>query len=187
MPKAYRFLLGSILTIFFAQAAYFLWSLAFLNTVPREGASFDAIVVFGGDKARLSAGLKILAGTKCGFIVYSDFPDEIAGVRRILSGTPPAAQVLFVPAFTTVDNARNCMATVRSRGWRKIVLVTSWYHVPRARLLTSFFSAGSGVDVETVASEAVPKAWYAERKFWLEWLKVWGSFGRILVGFRGID
>lgn len=58
----------------------------------------------------------------------------MAAVLRKL-GVPEQAMVLEDRSTSTRDNARNSAAIARQRGWRRVVLITSPLHLPRAARL----------------------------------------------------
>jgi hypothetical protein len=163
------------------QAAYFALSLFFQPTQP-SGTPRDALIVYGGGPGRLEAGMAWLKRGDAPVLVYSNVPGAMDWAFDGFPKNQDTAGVLFVPALSTSQNARNCMAFARARGWRRVILVTGWYHLPRARLLTWIYSRRSGIDVESVASAAVPPDWYREGLFWMEWPKLWGSLGQVIVG-----
>ena len=87
----------------------------------------DAVVVLGGhgDRVRVGAGL-----------VESGAAPVLALSSGCPSGPATRTAVRFVPVpFNTRGEARAVAGLVRQHGWRSIIVVTSSYHVPRARLL----------------------------------------------------
>ena len=87
--------------------------------------SADAIVVLGGRPNRLPVGLRLLR----------------EGEGRVLlvfnaTGTGDEGHLYVRPEpYTTRGEARAVARLAREHGWRSIVVVTSSYHVPRARLI----------------------------------------------------
>lgn len=180
-----RSLLALIVAAFVLQTAYIWESLAFQPHQPACGTPEDALIVYGGGRWRMGRVMAGLAWFKQGCasaLVYSDAPDDLPYVLAALPNGPAKSHMLFVPALNTADNAEKCVAFAKARGWRRLILVTSWYHLPRARLLTWIYTAGSGLTIQAVASEPVPRAWYRDGQFWREYPKLWGSFGRVLTG-----
>ena len=88
----------------------------------------DAVVVLGGHAERVGVGLQLRAA-------------GAAPVLALSSGCPPDAgggvpAIRFVPVpFNTRGEARAVARLARERGWESIIVVTSGYHVRRARLL----------------------------------------------------
>jgi uncharacterized SAM-binding protein YcdF (DUF218 family) len=90
--------------------------------------SADAIVVLGGRANRLPVGLRLLRD----------------GAGRLLivfnatgSGEEDEDGHLYVrpDPYTTRGEARAVAKLAREHGWRSIIVVTSAYHVPRARMI----------------------------------------------------
>jgi uncharacterized SAM-binding protein YcdF (DUF218 family) len=69
-----------------------------------------------------------------GHVTPSDEPTEAALTVRMLAswGIDPARLVAEERARNTHENAVECARIVRERGWRRVLLVTSAYHMPRA-------------------------------------------------------
>ncbi|HTB35105.1 MAG TPA: hypothetical protein VK842_09600, partial [bacterium] len=63
-------------------------------------------------------------------------------------------------------------------GFKRVLLITSWYHQPRSYLLLRLALAGTGVNVRLHSTEPVPDGYYATPEFRLELVKLWGSLGR---------
>lgn len=174
-----RFAAASIVAALALQAIYFGWSLSFQPLKPSEGPPRDALIVYAGGPGRLAAGMAWVKQGYAPILVYSDFPSAFAWATPALFKKQGVDRVFLVPARTTTDNARYCMALAKAQGWRRVILVTDWYHLPRARLATWIYALGAGVSVEAVSSGAVPATWYRTGVFWLEWIKFWGSFARM--------
>jgi uncharacterized SAM-binding protein YcdF (DUF218 family) len=87
--------------------------------------SADAIVVLGGRANRLPVGLRLLhEGAGRVLIVFN------------ASGSGEDEHVYVRPEpYTTRGEARAVAKLAREHGWRSIVVVTSAYHVPRARMI----------------------------------------------------
>ncbi len=82
---------------------------------------------------------------------------------------------------TTDANARHSAPFIRSHGFKRVLLVTSWVHAPRALFLTRFYLWGSGVSVIACPGESVPANWWRQMGFWMESVKFWGSLGRVVL------
>jgi hypothetical protein len=104
----------------------------------------DAIVVLGGRPNRLPVGLRLwraeVAPTLVIFNASGEGDDEHLYVRP--------------EPYTTRGEARATARLAREHGWRSIVVVTSSYHVPRARML--FRRAFDG---EVRTASAQPTLW----------------------------
>ncbi|MBQ8162623.1 MAG: YdcF family protein [Clostridia bacterium] len=123
--------------------------------VPAPGDDYEAVVVLGAQvkpdgtpnlqlQWRLDAGLEAYRKHPCFIVVCgaqgSDEPmPEAVAMRRVLedAGVPPE-QILSDPSsFNTRQNLQNARALLEPYGIRKIIIVTSNYHLPRALALAS--------------------------------------------------
>lgn len=75
--------------------------------------------------------------------------DAVAQMLQVV-GVPRRAIVLETESRTTRENARNTLSIIEHSGARKILLVTSARHMPRA--LQTFRSMWRGVDVQIIPS-----------------------------------
>ena len=146
---------------FFADV--FLWTLE--TRYPPVGnsrcAQADAIVVLGGilqnpaspiapfersDAAnRFEKGLDLLSAGKARFLVLTgakftdspSVPSEGEVLRQIARrrSVPDEAILVTERVVNTATEARAVRNLARQRGWRRILLVTSAYHMPRAMML----------------------------------------------------
>ena len=88
----------------------------------------DAVVVLGGHGARVAVGRQLVRdGAALELVLSSGCPPDPGGPVDAFHFTP-------VP-FNTRGEARAVAQLVRERGWRSVIVVTSGYHVRRARLL----------------------------------------------------
>lgn len=85
---------------------------------------------------------------------------HVMGEMAVALGVDPGAIVLEDQARNTFENAVYAGRIIRQRGWRKVVLVTDGFHVPRARYVFSSL----GVDV---AIDGVPRSAATSRANWL--------------------
>jgi uncharacterized SAM-binding protein YcdF (DUF218 family) len=87
--------------------------------------SADAIVVLGGRPNRLPVGLRLLREGEGRVLIVFNATGH--GDEEHLYVRPDP--------YTTRGEARAVAKLAREHGWRSIVVVTSTYHVPRARLI----------------------------------------------------
>jgi uncharacterized SAM-binding protein YcdF (DUF218 family) len=135
----------------------------------------DAIVVLGGilrfpestiapfewsDSAnRFEKGVDLLSAGKARYLVFTGakftdapaVPSEGEMLRQIARrrGVPDAAILVTERVVNTATEARVVRKLARERGWRRILLVSSAYHLPRAMML---FNRG-GLEVVPVPSD----------------------------------
>jgi uncharacterized SAM-binding protein YcdF (DUF218 family) len=146
-----RILLG------FAAVAVAAWLVlcAFLFVWPDDDdpRQVDAIVVLaGGRKARLEKALELVRRNVSGILVISD--GEAPGwpeANRLCDGARRELEVVcFRPdPYSTWGEAEDVAGLARRRGWQSIAVVTSTFHVYRARKLFERCFPGH---VETVAA-----------------------------------
>ncbi len=122
-----------------ATAGLFLW--------PRTHApaKADAVVVFvGGKGERLATALRLVkSGVATNLVIPNGTASTWPRANRLCKG-PTAFKVVCPKADpdTTRGEARAISAVAEQNQWRSLVLVTSTYHVTRARLLLSRCFAG---------------------------------------------
>jgi uncharacterized SAM-binding protein YcdF (DUF218 family) len=126
----------------------------------------DAIVVLAGEdapaRAQVAAGL--FRGQAAPFALVvgraaTEGPhygaEETAGMLRT-QGVAPARIEVDATAAHTGEQAARIVATARERRWKRILLVASAYHVPRAMLTVVAAMARAGL--ETLHVVPVPAA-----------------------------
>lgn len=141
-----------------------LWALGFavfLLSMPRplEGGRTDAIVVPTGGAGRIDRGLTLLKGHAAARMLVTGVAPEVRPIDLALEyRTTPALFACCVDlgreAVDTRSNADETAAWVRRHHYRSVRLVTSDWHLARARLeLTHVL--GDGV---TVLGDGVPSS-----------------------------
>jgi uncharacterized SAM-binding protein YcdF (DUF218 family) len=114
-------------------ARFVLWP---VQDQPRRA---DAVVVLAGDHLRLGKALELMTRRVAPTLVISDglAPGWREGNRLCRGGARARFRVLcFRPdPYSTRGEARAVARMAAARGWRSVVVVTSTYHVTRARLL----------------------------------------------------
>jgi uncharacterized SAM-binding protein YcdF (DUF218 family) len=99
----------------------------------------DAVVVLAGDHLRLGKALELMTRRVAPTLVISDgrAPGWHEANRLCRRGVGGRFRVLcFRPdPYSTRGEARAVARMAAARGWRSVVVVTSTYHVTRARLL----------------------------------------------------
>jgi DUF218 domain len=116
-------------------ARFVLWP---VQDSPRRA---DAVVVLAGDHLRLGKALELMTRRVAPTLVISDgLAPGWREANRLCRGGAGAAggyRVLcFRPdPYSTRGEARAVARMAAARGWRSVLVVTSTYHVTRARLL----------------------------------------------------
>ena len=79
---------------------------------------------------------------------------ERVGVRLMTLGLAPSALTYDQTADNTREQAVRLVARAQAQGWKKVILVASAYHIPRALLtcIAALREAGSDLHVEPVAA-----------------------------------
>jgi uncharacterized SAM-binding protein YcdF (DUF218 family) len=112
-------------------ARFVLWP---VQDSPRRA---DAVVVLAGDHLRLGKALELMARRVAPTLVISDglAPGWREG-NRLCRGGARFRVLCFRPRpYSTRGEARAVARMAAARGWRSVLVVTSTYHVTRARLL----------------------------------------------------
>lgn len=109
------------------------------NNIPENSA--DAIIVLTGDTGRIEYGLELLAGNAAKILFISGAGEKVT-VKDILhkakvnirEGINESAIVLGHQAENTIGNAEEIKKWLQNTTYKKIILVTSNYHIPRSLL-----------------------------------------------------
>ena len=148
---------------------------------PGDVGEVDGIVVLtGGSGLRIAAGMELLAsGAGERLLISGVHPDVTLDELAARAGGDPELYQCCVDigheATTTVGNAEEVAAWAEARGYLRLALVTSNYHMPRSRYLLSRNAA----DVEFVAYPVTTRIdpahafsdWRSFRGTAQEWLK----------------
>jgi len=95
----------------------------------------DAVVVLAGSRLRLPVGIRLVRAGYAPLLVVSRGHTG-ALERRVCSGRVPLRAIcLDATPNSTRGEARAIRRLARARGWRRIDVVTSQFHVFRARML----------------------------------------------------
>jgi len=149
--------------------------LAFALTVPTAESgdadvrAGDGIAVPTGGAARIATGLALLARGGSRLLITGINPDVSLGAVLAEAGMPPPACCLDVDrsAADTAGNARAAAAWAARHGIARLHLVTSWYHMPRSRLL--FARALPGITIvphPVFPAGATGMPWWREPANW---------------------
>ena len=96
----------------------------------------DVVVVLSGSHDRLPKGLELMRRGVAPVLVISD--GAVPGwavANRLCRGGAKFRVVCFHPnPYSTRGEARFVAALMKRRGWKRVVVVTSRYHVLRARM-----------------------------------------------------
>ena len=139
--------------------------------MPSGPAAADVIVVLGtavsesgrpspGLQARVARAVALYRAGAAPFLLFTGggrgTPPEAVVMRRLAqaAGVPDDALVLEPSARSTFENAALSAAIIRTRGWQRVILVTSWPHLPRA--LLAFRAAGVRARGRAAAAAATP-------------------------------
>jgi uncharacterized SAM-binding protein YcdF (DUF218 family) len=112
-------------------ARFVLWP---VQDEPRHA---DAVVVLAGDHLRLGKALELMTRRVAPTLVISDgLAPGWRQANRLCRGGARFRVLCFRPSpYSTRGEARAMARMASARGWRSVVVVTSTYHVTRARLL----------------------------------------------------
>lgn len=127
-------------TLAFAALVYFLGYALFAVMLPRPGddRQTDAIVVLTGGPKRIERGLDLLARQRARRMLVSGVARTVRPPE--LAGEYPGSEPLFAccidlgrESVDTRSNAEEVARWLKKRGFRSARLVTTDWHMPRAR------------------------------------------------------
>lgn len=123
---------------------------------PEFLGSLDRILV-GEELLRNRTAGRLLISGGSGLILGTGESEAAILGRWLLGRGIPASQIIVEPkSRNTAENARESAAIIRAAGWKKVVLVTSAFHMPRS--VMCFRKAG----IEVIP---YPVDYYASRTF----------------------
>jgi uncharacterized SAM-binding protein YcdF (DUF218 family) len=143
-----RRLAWCLLALVLGWAAGLFWFIRIADQAEPAPPRADGIVALTGGAERVETALRLLSAGRAEWLLVSGTgpgPDVAALARR--SGVEAAALTPRVElgrqATSTRGNAIETEAWVRSKGIHSLIVVTAWYHMPRA--LTELARAMPGV------------------------------------------
>ena len=145
-------------------------------------AQADAILVLTGDENRIPEGFRAWKEGKA-VELYILGTGEGARMERIVPGwsalTPAELRRIHVEGWSenTLENAYSAKSVITERGYRRLILVTSDYHIPRAHLaLRTVLPQAVSIGVIPVRSDWKGQTAFLRtlRHFFDEGWKYWG-------------
>lgn len=177
----------------FFTLGFFLFAALIEGEPQGEAATADGIVALTGGEERISEAVRLLASGKARRLLISGVHPGTS--RQHLTRLNPDGAQLFQccidldqNAQDTIGNAQETSAWARQRGFKKLIVVTSTYHMPRSLIELRRELPG----VQFIAHAVKPRnfhgdAWWAHpgtlRLLLSEYLKFWPSLARY-VGSR---
>jgi uncharacterized SAM-binding protein YcdF (DUF218 family) len=170
----------SLLTI---EAGYFVWVLSYDQDLRKA----DVIVSFEGAHDRARAAYSLVDQSYAPYLLISPSTEgKLAFYEKRFKPTKAYGHILEQKARTTFENALLTMQAVKQNGFKSVILVTSWDHMPRSYFLFRLMTFRSGIRVEPhlVATGSLSQDnWYQHRTGWKmlynEMLQLWGSLVEI--------
>lgn len=131
----------------------------------------DAIVVISGDEqlARFREGIRLYQRQLGAYLVFSGAAHDGSANARALrhlaasAGVPESAILEEDRSVDTLGNAEFTLQLLEARGARSVILVTSPYHVQRARKTFEAAYAGSGI---RISAHAAPDSVWRKLSWW---------------------
>jgi uncharacterized SAM-binding protein YcdF (DUF218 family) len=155
----------------------------------------DLILVFSGNPNRINKGIELaLKGYAPNIVISSASVDEITYYKKKYG--EPIDSINFIKeanARTTSENAIYSKRIIKQHNFKSIILITSWYHLPRANFLLKSSLFNSAVKTQLYSAETHSLTGKellfnkSNRKTILsEMAQVWGSvFEMIVFNFVG--
>lgn len=151
------------------------------RALPGDITGADSIVVLtGGSGLRIAAGMDLLAtGVGDRLLISGVNPDVTLDQLAESAGGDPGLYECCVDigyqATTTLENAEEVAGWAEENGYDRLVLVTSNYHMPRARFLLSRDAEGVEFIAYPVTTRIDPlqayRDWRSFRGTVQEWMK----------------
>lgn len=130
--------IAALLAVIYA-AGFFIFTATLERTPPAEVPVSDGIVALTGGPDRISVAYRLLEQDKgMRLLITGVNPDvTVASLKKIVHGEAVKFDCCIdigYMAANTIGNAAESAEWVREHDYRSIILVTSTYHLPRARL-----------------------------------------------------
>lgn len=141
----------------------------------------DAIVVFSGTSARFKAGYELAKSDLAPHLIVSPANTKLLKRLRQQYGLPASVEnIVEDKARTTFENALFTQKLVAAKGFNNVILVTSFYHMPRAYLLLRLVLSGSDVTIQTFQVKDEERSRWQQimthkKLFHNEMVELWGS------------
>lgn len=178
---------GAFLALALLAAGFMAFSIHVMTMRPDPGARGEAIIVLTGGEGRLAVATELLerrAGSRLLISgVHPDVtPDELRAAMGASGPLFDCCVDLGREAADTTGNAAETAAWVAERGYDRVLIVTSDYHLPRSMLEMR----ARMPDVELVAFPVhSPRPWSdanSARRWLLEYLKFTAVWTRHQIG-----
>lgn len=158
-----------------------IYAAATLQTLGVLQGTADLVVVLGGEsRARPEEAARLYAQGRARFVLVSGTGDCVQSKTALVrAGVPPPSILLDCTSRDTWQNALNAGKVARALDAHRVVVVTSWFHIPRAMMcfarampgLNLFAAsvhetAGDMWEIDTarrLGSEYVKTGWYMVR------------------------
>ena len=184
--KVFKFLFGFGTTLLICGFVLFV---AHISTTkpPAHLPKVDGIVVLtGADGSRLRVGAELLKTGHGERLLISGVnptikPAQIQALLKLESAQFTCCVDLDYESENTYDNARETANWANAMGFEKILLVTSAYHMPRAKMEISATMSGIEIIAYPVATEHS-----ADAPWWGGWDKLRllvREYGKLLVSY----
>ena len=108
----------------------------------------DLVIVFPGEKGRVKIGCQLVRdGFAENLMVTNDTSSKLRSLMR-KEGVPEEISALPSGASrSTFEDAYNSAQTIKNNEFTSVILITSWYHLPRAYFLLKGLLAVTGKKV----------------------------------------
>lgn len=163
--RRYPLAVAALVVVVYAAAAVWL----FVVRHDQRAVRADAVVVLSGSRLRLPVGFELMRRGDAPMLVISRNDRPTSLERRACAGSL-GVDTLCVRAdpFSTQGEARLIARLARQRGWRTVDVVTSQFHVFRARFMIERCYSGRLVMV----GAPNPTGWTLARNVVLEPVKL---------------
>lgn len=133
--------------------------------LPVEGN--EAVVVLTGDRGRIPRALELLESRKSNWLVISGVRqgtklEELLNIQGGTIGSIPRiwSKIIVESGSTsTIENAIETARVLEGKNIRRIILVTSDYHLPRAQAIFNRWLGNTEIVPYAVASEVTQWTW----------------------------
>lgn len=172
--KAFSLFIGTLVLFWFAG---FLWFtvMLFVTYAEPEQKSADAIIVLTGGQHRIEKGVELLKHEVAPKLLISGVNDDVK-VRELVSDRPvPCCITLGYMARDTMQNGAETAEWIKDKEIKSVVLVTSHYHLPRAKIIFKHYLP----DVQIRPYPVYPDNFEPETLVF--WSTIFGEYNKMLL------
>jgi hypothetical protein len=146
----------------------------------------DLAIVFPGESARVKSGFQMARNGLAENLMVINSTAAALRSKMSVEGVPE--EVSALPggvSRSTFEDAYMSAQAIRDHEFTSVILITSWYHLPRAYILLKWHLAGTGktISIQCYPAQQSSAIGIAKKVelYYNETMKLWGSSAEMLA------